>query len=1235
MEQGNAVTNSVSGSAEVVVQADHIGAVHVHPPQQSGVSGSEPAEEWARLVAGSAVWSQLRAGHEPGPWREQAVRAAGELAALRDGLAGPLADDPWQDPGVVRRFVRAVGRLLGEPGSAGLYPAEAAVLVLVPLLYRVRSMQLACSGPPLGRDGAEHRLLAERARTEPALARWLSHRQLARHADLAEPSAVDALLRGLAGPQLRAALTPVVVRAALAGLRRGPGVANREFLHDLPAEERVDCEGEQLLRVRRLVLLAALGYALAIEVTALPEIVAEHLGIPDPVSLPELCRTLDGAHWGGPRDFPVLRAECHHEAVVAALHEYTVRADELLHAVQREYGPGRVSLPLRLSSGDVTHAPGTFVGAARFRLDERRMRSLLMGVQLYRDRDLAVRELYQNALDACRYRRARSDYLVRRAGGGSSRYEGRIDFEQGVDENGRAYLDCRDNGVGMGEAELRGVFSKAGERFAEQQELREERAQWRTVDPPVELYPNSRFGIGVLSYFMLADRIRVTTCRMGRDGELGPELAVTIHGPGHLFRIARVRERGAEPGTTVRLYLDTEVLPRNWSAVTALERVLGIAEFGTTATWRGRQVRWEPGRLRPRPGTHQERGPSAKEILVPWAGAPPGVQVVWCERGGGLLVDGLWVEAAAPWQGPAGAGPAPPVVVNLFGPRLPEHLSVDRREVLDDLSGTLQELLEAATTALADDGQGLADHPWLLDWAGRSLRIADLLAAAAARGRGERPWSPPEYSCRRGAYPDDRRIFPWFPKGGRPLALPVDSDDPVPEPWLLWRVLAHRPNPTLEVLAGLVPELSGIGPVLPALPSDQVLINALGYRGVRPQGTAERAAALRAALGEAAKHRIPHRESADRIRKLGLPAWWGPGPATVDELVRAGGGHGMTSASAARMLRLFGIAVPDPVLALAAVYEDRDHADLLLTRESYPTRWEPGQPVPLGHLAEASLRSDLPLATVAVRLRCLGLWVDLERLPDEVPQHLVPLLRRGPGPGAGWLDTAVPVPASHTLWAAVTAGRPVGAVVRQFEELGLRCAPVDGLAVADLLPQLYWAVRRTRNGDPIRPPGSVQRLVETWADLVPEVPSLSALARSPDRQAVFEVLDAVRRSGWPPSGAVPFAALFAVAKKRWTSPSGLAHLLASHGVPVSCTELPPELPEQVASYLCDVQTHQPGVALVDLLRTAEYVSSPLPRLADWLRLLGHRVGDPAAMVREAIPLVPPADGAGGRAGVSG
>ncbi|MEV7024006.1 hypothetical protein [Kitasatospora sp. NPDC093558] len=504
------------------MQARDIGHLTINQYDRESVVNPDD-DAWVRCAAESAVWRHVPAGRDVEPYRRHTLNAVRELARLRDEASAVLADDPWQDHGVAVRFVERVGWLLGD-GPADLYPAEAALLVLTPFLHRVRALSLAMScvavGPtelqPLeGADGeraafedflASYDLLAHRALLRPESAApigwWLFHRWLAREKDLADPEGVRLLIGELGSAGLELGETFAVERLAglLHGLLRGPDVGNRDHLDRIRPDDHLRAPGDQRVRGQRLSLLLALAHGLAIELTALPDIVVEHIGIPHPVDLADLRRTLDHATWGGSRDLPVLRAECHHEAVVEGLREYTARADELLHAVRRvPLSHPLPPLPARLTADDATPADGALTGWARFRLDEQRIRSLLMGVELYQDRDLAVRELYQNALDACRYRRARTEYLDRTSPVGSFMYDGRIEFRQGVDADGRAYLECEDNGVGMGEAELRGVFANAGARFAEQPEFKLERAAWQRLDPPVELYPNSRFGIGVLS----------------------------------------------------------------------------------------------------------------------------------------------------------------------------------------------------------------------------------------------------------------------------------------------------------------------------------------------------------------------------------------------------------------------------------------------------------------------------------------------------------------------------------------------------------------------------------------------------------------------------------------------------------------------------------------------------------------------------------------------------------------
>ncbi|MEV7121507.1 wHTH domain-containing protein [Kitasatospora griseola] len=1214
---------AVNGTAETVLQAQHVGVVNINQPAPAP---AEPHEEWAYLVLKSAVWSHLRPGHDAEPWRQQAGIAATQLASIRDELIPQLTDDPWQDPDMVTRFVRTTGRLLGD-----LYPAEATLLVLLPMLYRVRSMQLACGEHPPVRPGEEHRQLADRARSEPALGHWLLHRHLARHGSLGDATAVNALLATLTGPEVRSALMPAVVRKALDGLRRGRGVTNPEFLHGLSNSERVNCEGEQYLRARRLVLLAALAYTLAIEPTALPETVADHLGIQDPVLLPQLLETLTASHWGGSGELPVLQAECHHEAVVEALREYVTHADELLHAVQRELGDGATAgLPLRLSAANVAPASGAFQETARFRLDERRMRSLLMGVQLYGDRDLAVRELYQNALDACRYRQARADYRVRHAGGEKSNYRGKITFTQGVDESGRPYLECEDNGVGMGETELRGVFSKAGERFAEQQELLEEREEWQKVSPPVELYPNSRFGIGVLSYFMLADRMTVTTCRIDRSGNLGPELRVPIHGPGHLFRITPRPTARTEAGTTVRLYLNDQ-LPEGWSAVEVLERLLGIAEFETVATHEDRVARWEPRQLRARKqGNSNQEGLVASGRFVEWSDAPEGVQLIWCEEGGGLLVDGLHVSSpqhtrAIDHVGLPGTGTTMfGVVVNFTGPYSPHQLSVDRTEILDDLSATLESLLGSAASALVRADRGILRDQWLFNLGERNHHAADLITTAM-RDAAPRARSGllPQLIHQRGFLSADHQL-----RGNRstpPLSSLADVQH-LPAPWLLWRVLAHRPNLLADKLTELVPELESIGPVLPAFPSDATILGELEHPRVFQQADirSRSYALVNVLTGKAAQQQAPG-AMVHRLTALRVFDWWGCAPATVAEL----GNSAWTPAATARLLRRFDIPVPDAVLAVASAYAHGTH-NLLLTpwqdRYSGAARLEPGEQVPLGHLALAAARTGLPLAEVADRFGRLELSAGAETLPPEVPEHVRTLLSLDFDGLPPWLDRSVSL--DHLLRSAALHGQSPSAMARVYEDLGLTCDLPTDSAYDELLPLVTRFL--APDDGPLPPRGGLDFGSPLFRTIMLWIAGRSAgTAHFPTGdafdQAAVSLFSQLNNDAPTINNAIPMAAIFSAARPLRITPAQFAERLNSLGVPTSCVALPPDLPEHAAVRLQTLMRSGRVISLQNLLEASQEFDAPLPRVTEWLRLLGYRVPDITAIVRKAVPLVPLAE----------
>ena len=112
----------------------------------------------------------------------------------------------------------------------------------------------------------------------------------------------------------------------------------------------------------------------------------------------------------------------------------------------------------------------------RFEASAAETTELLMGTNLYGDAHVAIRELYQNAVDACTYRKWRITNTTRsnpRSGDWRSDWAPVIIFKTGRDDRG-AWIECQDNGVGMSEYELRESFAKIGKRFRDLPEFLEE-----------------------------------------------------------------------------------------------------------------------------------------------------------------------------------------------------------------------------------------------------------------------------------------------------------------------------------------------------------------------------------------------------------------------------------------------------------------------------------------------------------------------------------------------------------------------------------------------------------------------------------------------------------------------------------------------------------------------------------------------------------------------------------------
>ncbi|MFD3560452.1 caspase family protein [Streptomyces sp. NPDC058686] len=473
----------------------------------------------------------------------------------------------------------------------------------------------------------------------------------------------------------------------------------------------------------RLLWSAAL---LAADPRRMSSVLVDHLGAHEPLDPAEVVAALSADFRYDvtqPRDHAegsyglAVRFPCPHPALHVAVEELAARAGTAVSTLHLEWQKQRTAPPalLRGFPEQVTTEQLVPLGERykqpleRFRLAEDEIRPLLMGTQLYGDRMLSVRELYQNALDACRYRDMRRQYGVTQGRRGPD-WQPRITFSQGWDTEGRPYIECTDNGSGMNRAKLTSMFARAGKRYEQDSEFVQERRNWRRAGL-TEMPLNSRFGIGVFSYFMLAEEVVVWTNPVdhyGRPTQPQPLRADIQSGSG-LLRLSDDPQVSLDGGTRVRLYLgEDEKTPP--SLVETLESLLWVADFEVEAVEYARdtprrvlrQSRWVPGELKATPAD-------------PWRDAPAqGSADVWLVQGNGKwLLDGVVIKG-----GPDTFGR----VVNLRERHRPEP-SVDRNSLLSyDDRVVLDELLGATPLAAAQwDEVALT---WLWELAERAPQLA-------------------------------------------------------------------------------------------------------------------------------------------------------------------------------------------------------------------------------------------------------------------------------------------------------------------------------------------------------------------------------------------------------------------------------------------------------------------------------------------------------------------------------
>lgn len=252
-------------------------------------------------------------------------------------------------------------------------------------------------------------------------------------------------------------------------------------------------------------------------------------------------------------------------ALVAALQQEGLLASgflaDSLRAFYKWPWPSRLITDIREVPGSFTYIEGGF------RPDTQKVLAILSGTALYENVFAAVRELVQNSFDAIReqiaYSRLQLADPLDKAAVDSIASLHNVTFSI-VEDGDRLLLICEDNGVGMTRSIIERHMLVSGSGIRGETRRLERAAQ----NAGFLVERTGRFGIGVLSYFMIANSVKLLTRRSQEGGDIdGCAWSFVIDGLDG-FGELRTASR-ASRGTTVTLDIKPDIVGSDTNAFSA------------------------------------------------------------------------------------------------------------------------------------------------------------------------------------------------------------------------------------------------------------------------------------------------------------------------------------------------------------------------------------------------------------------------------------------------------------------------------------------------------------------------------------------------------------------------------------------------------------------------------------------------------------------------------------------
>ncbi|MEO9884073.1 MAG: ATP-binding protein [Balneola sp.] len=288
-----------------------------------------------------------------------------------------------------------------------------------------------------------------------------------------------------------------------------------------------------------------------------PSVLFSHLYVRNPISVKEWNKHRAVEAWEINPELIQFSAKCSHPVIEASIHEFCTMIDHELSlsnniistlndfhlAKDREL---HIKLPLKVNrekirtKTNIKNKPLYIYKDTKFNLSKTQVIELLMGTKLYGNPEVALRELLQNSIDACLLRKAQEVKW-------GNLYEPKIHVKY-YTENEEDILEVIDNGTGMDEYIVDNYYSKIGSSFYKSKDFYNLKAESNA-----EFSPTSRFGIGILSSFMISDVLIVDTKRIYSSHKSSDPLNITVEGQESIFWIKEGKREA--PGTSTRLVL--------------------------------------------------------------------------------------------------------------------------------------------------------------------------------------------------------------------------------------------------------------------------------------------------------------------------------------------------------------------------------------------------------------------------------------------------------------------------------------------------------------------------------------------------------------------------------------------------------------------------------------------------------------------------------------------------------